>query len=271
MLQSGGNGPALSGAAKTHADEVALLRGTVNKALTTVEDGQVVDEMNVAGLSLNLHLRSPSNGLNRIQSLHLTAGKGWEVLGPGMSLIAEESSTAKVHNQPVILVENDRTALEARTAGRQGGGQPQSSTNGKPVRSNNLQRKWPIRASQGTDDIRASGRKNVVNGVGRGNNTLSAGSSSAASQPADDISSLLMVESLPQVSEAPKRAKYGCLTIDLFECLWCSAANLVLLSATMWTAPECVSQKVKVARPKDMRTQHVATLVLATALLGNVR
>lgn len=49
-----------------YVDEVVFFCGIVSKVFMMVEDGQVVDEMNVVGLSLNFYFCSLSNGFNGI-------------------------------------------------------------------------------------------------------------------------------------------------------------------------------------------------------------
>ena len=48
---------------------VVYLAGAVNKALAAVEDGQVVDEVHVAGLRLDFQLRGLRNSLDCVQRL----------------------------------------------------------------------------------------------------------------------------------------------------------------------------------------------------------
>lgn len=96
-----GNWPPMLGAPEAHANQMALGRWilSVHKALPTVQNGQIVDEMDVASLGLDLHLRRLCNGFNGVQSLHLTGSQGGQVLRTGMSLVSKKSRSAKVHDE----------------------------------------------------------------------------------------------------------------------------------------------------------------------------
>lgn len=62
--------------------------------------------------------------------------------------------------------------------------------------SRHLQCKWPVRSSQSSDQIGASGGEHVVDGVGRGNDAFASRFGSIPGEPAHDVSSLLIVEGL---------------------------------------------------------------------------
>ena len=108
------DGPAPLVAAQPHADEVALLRGClpVDKALAPVQHGQIVDDVDVAGLRLDLELRGLGDGLDGVEGRHL----GRRHLGqPGLARVdgvAEERRPAKVRDEPSLVKEDDGPALE---------------------------------------------------------------------------------------------------------------------------------------------------------------
>jgi hypothetical protein len=54
----------------------------------------------------------------------------------------------------------------------------------------------PVSTGEGANDIGASGRQDIVDGVGRRDDALATSSGSAASEPAHNIASLLVVERL---------------------------------------------------------------------------
>ena len=102
------------GAPETHANQVTLLvQGlTVHEPLSTVKDGQVVDEMHVASLGLDLELGGLRNRLDGIQRLLLLACQCGEVAGSGVSLVAKERSAAEIHDQLAFLMEDDGAAMK---------------------------------------------------------------------------------------------------------------------------------------------------------------
>lgn len=59
-----------------------------------------------------------------------------------------------------------------------------------------LQGKWPVRARQCADHVRATGGKNIVNSVGRCDDAFASRDSRVASEPAYDITGFLIVEIL---------------------------------------------------------------------------
>lgn len=74
-LESIGNRPAELLIAHAHAHKVTLLISTltVDKGLAAVEDGQVVDEVNIASTSLDLHLSSFGDRFDSVKSLNLAS------------------------------------------------------------------------------------------------------------------------------------------------------------------------------------------------------
>lgn len=62
--------------------------------------------------------------------------------------------------------------------------------------SSHLQCKWPVRSSQSSNQVGASGGEHVVNGVGRGDDALASRLGGIPGEPAHDVSGLLIVESL---------------------------------------------------------------------------
>lgn len=64
-----GDGPTKRVVSEPHANEVPLGHWfvAVNKGITAVEDGEVVDIVHVTRLCLDFHLRCPSNNLDGIE------------------------------------------------------------------------------------------------------------------------------------------------------------------------------------------------------------
>jgi hypothetical protein len=54
------------------------------------------------------------NGFDGVQGLDLLGREGGQVLGPGMSFVAQESGATKVHDELGVLIEDDWAALESR-------------------------------------------------------------------------------------------------------------------------------------------------------------
>jgi hypothetical protein len=67
------NRPATLRAAQSHANQVTSLGGirSIDKAVTTVKDCQVVDEVDVARVRLDLELRRTSDRFDCIEGFHL--------------------------------------------------------------------------------------------------------------------------------------------------------------------------------------------------------
>lgn len=62
--------------------------------------------------------------------------------------------------------------------------------------SRHLQSKRPVRSSQGADEVGSSGSEHIVNSVGRGDDALATRLGRVSCEPADDVSSFLVVERL---------------------------------------------------------------------------
>jgi len=119
-LQLRRDGPAVRRAPQAHADQVALLVGSlaVAEALAPVEDAKVVDEVHISGLRLDLQLRGPRDGLDGIQRLELARRDGREVTRARMSLVSDQGRTAEVHDELRVVIEDDRSAVEPRTGSK---------------------------------------------------------------------------------------------------------------------------------------------------------
>lgn len=99
---------------ESHAHKVSALIGfcAVDKARTSVEDSQVVDEVNVTCLGAELELGCLCNVLDRIQSLNMVGGENWQMSRSGVACASHESSSTEVGDQPAIFVEENRSALK---------------------------------------------------------------------------------------------------------------------------------------------------------------
>lgn len=60
----------------------------------------------------------------------------------------------------------------------------------------NLQSKWPVRSSQRADQVRAGGGEHIVDSVGGSDDAFASSLGRVSREPADDVASLLVVESL---------------------------------------------------------------------------
>ena len=115
--ESGRNGPPMRRTTEAGADEMALLPSvlTVHKALTTMENREIIDEMDVSRLGLNVHFRGPGDCLNGIECLHLTGRQRGQPLRAWVSSVAHERSPTEIHDKLGVFVEDDRTALKMGT------------------------------------------------------------------------------------------------------------------------------------------------------------
>ena len=113
----GRNGPSMQRTTQAGTDKMAPLQDvlTVHKALTTMENREIIDEMDVSRLGLNVQLRGPGDCLDSVECLHLTGGQRGQPLRAWVSSIAQERSPTKIHNETEILVEDDRAALKMGT------------------------------------------------------------------------------------------------------------------------------------------------------------
>lgn len=104
------------GATEAHTDQVAPCCWglAINEAFTSMKNCKVVDEVHVTSLRLNFHLGGLGDCLDGIQRFDLAECQGWKMLRSGMGVIPKESGSAKVHDKFRVLVEDYRTALEAR-------------------------------------------------------------------------------------------------------------------------------------------------------------
>lgn len=94
-----------------------LLRSlTVDKPLSAVEKNQVVDEVDISGPRLHLELRSRGDGLDGVESLGLTGSQRGQIGTTRMSFAPHKRCSAKVHNEFAVMIEENRTAFEARPA-----------------------------------------------------------------------------------------------------------------------------------------------------------
>ena len=92
--------PTMLRAAEAHADQVALLHGrsSVLEALAAVENGEIVDEMHIAGLSEDLQLCSFCNSLDGIEGLNLAGRDTGEARRARVDAVAEKGRPTKVHD-----------------------------------------------------------------------------------------------------------------------------------------------------------------------------
>lgn len=115
-LELGGDGPSHRRASKSHTNQVSLLLLglAIGEALTTMKNGQVVDEVHVTGLCLDLELSGLCDGFNEVKCLLLAIIGLRQMLGSRMGGIAEKRRSAKVHDEARTLLEDDWAALEMR-------------------------------------------------------------------------------------------------------------------------------------------------------------
>lgn len=102
--QTRGYRPAECGTPQTHANQMSLGGPVVDKAITTVKNGQVVDEVNVTGLGGELELSGASDGFDGIQGFNLLCVKSRQASLAGVSSRSQERSTAKIHDKLATLV-----------------------------------------------------------------------------------------------------------------------------------------------------------------------
>ncbi len=90
-----------------------IRRCTIDEPLPPVQDGEVVDEVHITAAGLDLHLQSPGDGLHQIQRLALAVVELREVPRPGVRGATYQRRATKVHHQLGLVVEHQRTTLEA--------------------------------------------------------------------------------------------------------------------------------------------------------------
>lgn len=94
-------------ARQTKAHQVPLVGLVIHEAVAAVQDGRVVDEVEVARLRRKLKLKRTRDGLDGLESLDLLAVESREVSLAGMSGRAHQRRASKVDGQPAVLVEQD--------------------------------------------------------------------------------------------------------------------------------------------------------------------
>ena len=111
-----GNIPAQFVVSKSHAYQVAALLSslTIDKAFAAMQNCEVVDEVNVTRPGTDLQLSRFGNVLDGVQSFHLAWGNGGEIARSWVDRIPCQGYPPEVHNHSSVMVEEDRTALEAR-------------------------------------------------------------------------------------------------------------------------------------------------------------
>lgn len=116
MSQLRGELPAKLVITQSHAHQMTPLLGSlsIDKALTSVKDSQVVDEMHITGLGADLKLRSLGNVFNGIQCLNLTSSQLGKMLWAWMNGISHEWYTAKIDDQSSLVMKKDWATLESR-------------------------------------------------------------------------------------------------------------------------------------------------------------
>lgn len=171
-LQIKGDAPSHLVIAESHAHKVPALAGlrAVDKSRAAVEDRQVVDEVHVTWLRGELELGRLGNVLDGIQGLNLASSERGQVGWSSVARASHQSSPAKVGDETAILVEENRSALELG------------------------QSKRPVRSSQGADEVGSSSSEHIVNCVGRGDDALATRLGRVSGEPADDVSSFLVVK-----------------------------------------------------------------------------
>lgn len=90
-----------------------LIRGgAVDETVPPMQDGEVVDKVNVSGPRLELEPRGFGDLLNHIQRFQLAGRKLWEMRGSGMAGAAEQSCSSEIGHQASLLKEDDGPALK---------------------------------------------------------------------------------------------------------------------------------------------------------------
>ncbi len=112
-----GHVPAKLIVTETGADHVAsLIRlSFVNKAFAAMQDGKVVDEVNVPRLGCDFKLCGPGDFFYSIKRLNLDRRQLRQVIGPRVAGAAHQRSSTKIGNQLAILKVNNRSAVELGT------------------------------------------------------------------------------------------------------------------------------------------------------------
>lgn len=173
-----GDGPATTRVTAADPDEVATselrLSAIVGESITAVQNGHVVDEVNIARLSLDAQLDSVSDLLDKIEGPELLIRREWQFLVARVSLAANQRGAAKVDNKPSLMVENCRAALNL--GNREGEGR-----------------------CQGVDQFRMLRCQEIVNSVCGSDDAATTLGSLATGQPSNDVSVLIGVECLMQV------------------------------------------------------------------------
>lgn len=114
-------------------------------------------------------------------------------------------------------------------------------------------------------------RENVVDVIGGSNDAATTGGGCASCQPRSNITCFLGVERLqPSVSMVLKSLLEAALrTIAVVEWRWWPILSFELLSATMCTKL-VISTALHGRGASSLLTQHVALVILAAALIGDV-
>lgn len=99
---------------KTSTNHVALLihLSAINKALATMQDGKVVDEVDIASLGSNLKLSGLGNLFNRTESLNLNRRQLRQAVGAWVAWASHQRRSAKVGDQLTVLVVDNWAAVE---------------------------------------------------------------------------------------------------------------------------------------------------------------
>ena len=110
----GRDGPPHVVVAKPHADQVSTLGRclSVDKSLSPVQNCQIVDEVHITSLSGDFELRCPRNAFDGVQGFRLAAVELGKPLGAGITGAPQQRRSAKVGDQPPLVVEDDWAALE---------------------------------------------------------------------------------------------------------------------------------------------------------------
>lgn len=98
------------GIVESHANEVTLVLGIVDKTVATMEHGKVVDHVDVARHCRKLHLGSTGDSLNGIKSLLLLLIDGRQAGVARVGGGTHQSSSAEVDEEPATLGEDDWAA-----------------------------------------------------------------------------------------------------------------------------------------------------------------
>lgn len=186
-----------------------------------------------------------------------------------MACAPQQSRSAKVGNEPFLVVKHDWTALEPGSI-RVSRLHKYPSSSLSSVLGFDLQSKWPVGACKCSNQVGTARCKHVVHGVGRGNDALPALGCGASRQPAHNVAGFFVVERLG-ISSANQS----------LHCATC----LIAVQLEPWSGDDVLTSPLK-SRPQryglllsvriqtwagTYHTEHVALFVLPALAVGNMR